>query len=88
MNPPNRRSRSSGSALIGLLLAALIVAILWAAKYNDDKKKKPQQNDTPDGIHSLQDIPKVIDNARKMQREQNNRVDEMNKKLNEIDQIK
>lgn len=88
MNSVNPRAQNSGSALISILIAALIVAILWAAKFNDDKKKKTQQNDAPDGIHSLQDVPKVIDNARKIQQEQNDRVNEMNKKLNEIDRIK
>lgn len=70
--------------MIAILIAALIVAILWAARFRDEKEKEARDSEKP-GIRSLQDVPKAIDKARQVDKQQRDRSNEMNKKMRDVD---
>lgn len=78
-------SRNRGSALIGILIAALIVAILWVARTKKSNQAEKSPEDVRPDIHSAAGINKTLDAARKAEKEQSDRVRELNKKMVEAE---
>ncbi len=77
------RRGEKGSALIAILIAALIVAILWVARFRKQQAEEAARG-VPD-VRSIEGMQTAVDRTREVQELQKKQVEEMNRKMVDID---